>query len=199
VLASGSHARLGVLRDAGFDPVVVVSGVDEDGVDGLAPADVARVLAERKADAVADRLRGDVRHDSSIVLGCDSVLDFGGEIRGKPGSPEQAVTWARSYRGSAGTLLTGHALVDVATRRRAVGVAATVVRFGDPTDAEIDAYVATGEPLGVAGGFTIDGYAAPFVDGLDGDHGNVLGLSLPLVRRLLRELGVSVTQLWARR
>jgi septum formation protein len=163
---------------------------------------VARTLAERKADAVAGRLTadgGERRHDRTIVLGCDSVLAFGGEIRGKPTSAEQAVAWARGYRGRSGTLVTGHALVDIDRGKRAVGVAETVVRFGDPSDAEIDAYVATGEPLAVAGGFTIDGYAAPFVDGLDGDHGNVLGLSLPMLRRLLGELGVSVTQLWAPR
>ncbi len=199
VLASASPARLGLLRDAGFDPVVVVSGVAEDGVDGLAPAAVARALAGRKADAVVARLAAGGGHDGALVLGCDSVLDFGGEIRGKPASVEQAVAWARGYRGRSGTLVTGHALVEVGAGRRAVGVAETVVRFGDPSDAEIDAYVATGEPLAVAGGFTIDGYAAPFVDGLDGDHGNVLGLSLPLLRRLLGELGVSVTQLWAPR
>jgi nucleoside triphosphate pyrophosphatase len=199
VLASASPARLGLLRDAGFDPVVVVSGVAEDGVDGLPPADVARTLAERKADAVAVQLAADGRDAGTLVLGCDSVLSIGGEIRGKPASAEQAVEWARGYRDRSGTLVTGHALVDPAGRRRAVGVAETVVRFGHPTDAEIDAYVATGEPLAVAGGFTIDGYAAPFVDGLDGDHTNVLGLSLPLLRRLLGELGVSVTQLWAPR
>ncbi len=202
VLASASPARLGLLRGAGFDPLVVVSGVDEDGVDGRAPADVARTLAERKADAVASRLAGsggERPRDRTIVLGCDSVLAFGGEIRGKPASAEQAVAWARGYRGRSGTLVTGHALVDVDREKRAAGVAETLVRFGDPSDAEIDAYVATGEPLAVAGGFTIDGFAAPFVDGLDGDHGNVLGLSLPLLRRLLGELGVSVTQLWAPR
>jgi septum formation protein len=200
VLASESPARLGLLRDAGFDPVVVVSGVAEDGVDDLPPAAAARILAERKADAVATQLATEGHGAGTLVLGCDSVLSFGGEIRGKPATAEQAVAWARGYRDRSGTLVTGHALVEAATAgRRAVGVAETVVRFGHPSDAEIDAYVATGEPLAVAGGFTIDGYAAPFVDGLDGDHTNVLGLSLPLLRRLLGELGVSVTQLWAPR
>jgi len=90
-------------------------------------------------------------------------------------------------------------VIDVPTARRAVAASATVVRFGDPTDEEIEAYVATGEPLDVAGGFTLDGYAAPFVDGVDGDHGTVLGLSLPLLRRLLAEVGIDVTTLWAPR
>jgi septum formation protein len=205
VLASASPARLGLLRTAGFDPVVVVSGVAEDGVDGLPAPDVARTLAGRKADAVAARLAGEQhgQHEAhaggTIVLGCDSVLEFGGEIRGKPASAEQAVAWARGYRGRSGTLWTGHAVIHLGSRSRALGVAETLVRFGHPSDDEIDAYVATGEPLAVAGGFTIDGYAAPFVDGLDGDHTNVLGLSLPLLRRLLGELGFSVTQLWAPR
>jgi septum formation protein len=204
VLASASTARLGVLRAAGFAPVVVVSGEPEDGVDGLPAPEVARTLAERKADAVARRLEGaadaggaEAPGPGSLVLGCDSVLAVGGEIRGKPGSPAQAAAWARGYRGATGTLVTGHAVVEVGSGRRAVGVAETTVRFGHATDAEIAAYVATGEPLAVAGGFTIDGYAAPFVDGLDGDHGNVLGLSLPLLRRLLAELGIAITDLWA--
>jgi septum formation protein len=195
VLASASTARLGLLRAAGFAPEVVVSGVDEDGVDGLDAPAVARSLAERKADAVAARLAGGPA--GALVLGCDSVLAVGGEVRGKPAGPDQAAAWCRGYRGATGTLCTGHALVEVDTGRRAVDVAATTVHFGAMTDAEIAAYVATGEPLGVAGGFTIDGYAAPFVERIEGDHTNVLGLSLPLLRRLLADLGVAITDLWA--
>jgi septum formation protein len=131
-----------------------------------------------------------------LVLGCDSVLAFAGEVRGKPGSAAEARDWWRGYRGREGRLVTGHAVVDLAAGRRAVRAAATVVRFGRPSDAEIEAYVATGEPLGVAGGFTLDGYCAPFVDGIDGDHGTVLGLSLPLLRALLAELDVTITDLW---
>jgi septum formation protein len=193
VLASASPARLGLLRAAGFSPEVQVSGEPEDGVDGLGAAELSRTLAVRKAKAVAARLAD---REGTLVLGCDSVLDIDGEVRGKPGSPAEAVAWWRGYRGRTGTLVTGHAVVEVASGRRADGVASTTVRFGDPSDAEIDALVATGEPLAVAGGFTIDGRAGPFVAGIDGDHGTVLGLSLPLFRGLLAELGVAVADLW---
>jgi septum formation protein len=205
VLASASPARLAVLRAAGFAPRVVVSGVAEDGVDGLDARTTAGTLAQRKAAAVAQHLTSDEAGapdgqagPAPLVVGCDSVLAFAGEVRGKPGSPEQAVAWWRGYRGRSGTLVTGHAVVDVASGRQASAVAETVVRFGRPTDAEIDAYVATGEPLGVAGGFTLDGYGAPFVAGIDGDHGTVLGLSLATLRGLLAGLDVDVTSLWAR-
>jgi septum formation protein len=211
VLASASPARLALLRSAGFDPMVMVSGDAEDDVDGLA-ADVAETLAARKAAAVAGRLaavvtagatlleRGDgppVAVDGgTLVVGCDSVLDVGGEVRGKPRGRDQAAAWWRGYRGRSGTLVTGHAVAEVGTGRRAGRVASTMVRFGEPTDAEIDALVASGEPLAVAGGFTIDGRCGPFVAGIDGDHGTVLGLSLPAFRAMLGDLGVSVTDLW---
>jgi septum formation protein len=193
VLASASPARLGLLRAAGFSPEVQVSGEPEDGVDGLEAAELSRTLAVRKAKAVAARLAD---REGTLVLGCDSVLDIDGEVRGKPGSPAETVAWWRGYRGRTGTLVTGHAVVEVGSGRRADGVASTTVRFGDPSDAEIDALVATGEPLAVAGGFTIDGRAGPFVAGIEGDHGTVLGLSLPLFRELLAELGVAVADLW---
>lgn len=193
ILASASPARLGVLRAAGFDPEVIVSGVDEDGVTG--PTDkVALLLAERKAAAVAAQVDGD-----ALVVGCDSVLDVDGNTRGKPGSVDEARAWWASVAGRTAVLHSGHCVIDVATGRRASAVASTTVRYGTPTDAEMDAYLATDEPLAVAGGFTIDGYAAPFVDGLDGDHGTVLGLSLPLLRRLLAELDVAITDLWSPR
>jgi septum formation protein len=205
VLASASPARLTVLRAAGFAPRVVVSGVAEDGVDGLDARATACTLAQRKASAVAGQIAPDTAAapdddagPAPLVVGCDSVLAFAGEVRGKPGSPDQAVAWWRSYRDHSGTLVTGHAVVDVATGRQASAVAETVVRFGRPTDAEIDAYVATGEPLAVAGGFTLDGYGAPFVAGIDGDHGTVLGLSLPTLRGLLAGLDIDVTSLWTR-
>lgn len=193
VLASASPARLGVLRSAGFDPEVVVSGVDEDDVTG--PTDkVALVLAERKAAAVVERLTG----DPAIVVGCDSVLDVDGATRGKPRSSEEARAWWASVAGRRAVLHSGHCVIDTTTGRRASAVATTVVHYGSPTEAEMDAYLATDEPLSVAGGFTIDGYAAPFVDRIEGDHGTVLGLSLPLLRTLLAEIDVRITDLWAR-
>jgi septum formation protein len=202
VLASASPARLALLRTAGFSPRVVVSGVPEEGVDGLDAHETARTLARRKAEAVVSIVSSDA-HDhgapGALVVGCDSVLAFGGEVRGKPVSASQAADWWRGYRGATGTLVTGHAVVDVPTGRRAATSAETVVRFGHPSDAEIDAYVATGEPLAVAGGFTLEGYGAPFVSGIDGDHGTVLGLSLPVLRRLLGEVGIEITSLWGER
>jgi septum formation protein len=199
VLASGSPARLALLRNAGFAPEVIVSHVDEDGVDDLPVLEAARILADRKAGAVADRLAAAQDGPSPLVLGCDSMLAIDGVTRGKPASLDEARAWWRSQRGHKGTLVTGHCVVDVAAGRRASAVAETEVRFGQPSDDEIEAYLATGEALGVAGAFTIDGYAAPFVDGIDGDPGTVLGLSLPLLRALLDDLGIAVTDLWVAR
>lgn len=193
ILASASPARLGVLRAAGLDPEVIVSGVDEDGATG--PTDkVALVLAERKAAAVAAQVDGD-----ALVIGCDSVLDVDGELRGKPASGEEARAWWASVAGRSAVLHSGHCVIDTATGRRASAVASTTVRYGTPTAEEIEAYLGTDEPLAVAGGFTIDGYAAPFVDGIEGDHGTVLGLSLPVLRRLLAEIEVAITDLWVPR
>jgi septum formation protein len=190
VLASGSPARLRLLRDAGIEPVVVVSGADETDEDGLDTAALVAVLAERKAALVRALRPGE------LVLGCDSMLDLDGKALGKPATAEEAVSlWAR-LAGQEGVLYTGHRLIDGRSGRQASGVAATIVRFGEPTDAEIAAYVASGEPLGLAGGFSIDGRGAAFVDGIDGDPGNVIGLSLPLLRRLLAELGIAITDLW---
>ena len=190
VLASASPARLRLLRDAGFDPKVVVSHVDESQVEATEPRGVVQELATRKAQVVAAGL------DDALVVGCDSMLLLDGRVLGKPASAQEAVQRWHDMRGRTGTLLTGHTVVDAATGRTAAGVGATEVRFGTPTDAEIEAYVATGEPLHVAGAFTLDGRSAPFVEGIDGDPGNVIGLSLPLLRSLLAELDVAVTELW---
>lgn len=192
ILASASPARLGLLRAAGFDPEVVVSGVDEDDADLTDVAAAVVTLAERKAGAVAGRLDGD-----ALVVGCDSLLDLDGVALGKPADAAEATARWQAMRGRCGTLVTGHRVVDTRTGASASAHAATTVRFGCPSDAEIAAYVATGEPMAVAGGFTLDGRSAPFVDGIEGDHGTVIGLSLPLLRALLARLDVEVTDLWA--
>ncbi|WP_189518147.1 nucleoside triphosphate pyrophosphatase [Streptomyces sindenensis] len=192
VLASASPARLGLLRQAGFAPEVIVSGVDEDALSAPTPAELALVLARAKAAAVAERPEA----AGALVIGCDSVLELDGEALGKPADAEEATARWKSMRGRAGVLRTGHSVIDTASGRTASATASTVVRFGEPSDAEVAAYVASGEPLHVAGAFTLDGRSAPFVDAIEGDHGNVIGLSLPLLRGLLGELDVSVTELW---
>jgi septum formation protein len=194
VLASASPARLATLRAAGVEPRVVVSSVDEAGVVArhavTVAADVAQLLARAKAEDVA--ALADVA--GAIVLACDSVLELDGEVHGKPDSPEEAVDRWRRMRGRSGVLHTGHWVVDL----RADGsggargaVSSTVVHFADLDDDEITAYVATGEPLRVAGAFTVDGLGGPYVRGVEGDHHGVVGLSLPLLRDLLGELGVT--------
>ncbi|KIF68266.1 septum formation protein Maf [Streptomyces sp. AcH 505] len=192
VLASQSPARLGLLRQAGLAPEVIVSGVDEDAVSAPTPAELALVLARAKAEAVAARPEA----AGALVVGCDSVLELDGQAYGKPADAEEATARWKSMRGRAGVLQTGHCVIDTASGARAARTASTTVRFGSPSDAEIAAYVASGEPLYVAGAFTLDGRSAPFVDAIEGNHGNVIGLSLSLLRELLAELGVAITDLW---
>jgi septum formation protein len=190
VLASASTARLAVLRAAGLEPKVIVSGVDESSFDAATPAELAGRLARAKAAAVAAALQ------DGYVIGCDSLLDLDGRALGKPRSAVEATARWREMSGRTGTLVTGHCVIDAGSGRQAAAVAATKVRFGSPSEAEIADYVASGEPLRVAGAFTLDGRGGWFVDGIDGDYGNVLGVSLPLLRRLFAELGVIVTALW---
>jgi septum formation protein len=197
VLASASLARRRLLVDAGFDPEVMVSGVDERDLRAETPAEIVLELAIRKAGAVAERLGNDSREPPAIVVGCDSLLDVDGRAVGKPADRDAALAHWHAVRGRNGILVTGHAVIDLATGKRVSGVAATTVRFGQPTDDELAVYVGTGEPLAVAGAFTIEGRGAPFIDGVDGDPSNVVGLSLPLLRRLLTELGLSITDLWS--
>ena len=190
ILASASPARLAVLRGAGLDPKVVVSGVDEPSFTASTTAELVERLATAKASAVAGSAR------DAIVIGCDSMLDLDGRALGKPASPAEARARWHEMAGRTGTLCTGHCVIDTRTGQRESAVGETTVRFGTPSEAEIDAYVASGEPLHVAGAFTLDGRGGWFVAGIDGDHGNVLGISLPLLRALLAKLGVGVTTLW---
>lgn len=212
VLASASPARLATLRSAGIEPTVAVSAVDEPAVLAAAgdvpPAEAVLLLARAKARDVAPG------HAGALVLGCDSMLELDGRVLGKPADAAEARERWRAMRGRSGRLHTGHWLVD---RRHGAGGGAggggadggdaapesgatstTVVHFADVTDAEIDAYVATGEPLWVAGAFTIDGLGGAFITGVEGDHHGVVGLSLPLLRDLLAARGVPLHTLWTR-
>jgi len=209
VLGSASPARLATLSRAGVTPYVLVSDVDEDSVVAqavslygeLAPEDVALVLARAKCESVASLLAGDScpqdAPDGALVLGCDSVLELDGEVYGKPADAAEATSRWRRMRGSKGILHTAHWLIDDrddsdgGTGATMGEVASTTVHFAKVSDEEIAAYVASGEPLHVAGAFTIDGLGGPFVSGIEGDHHNVVGISLPLLREMLGEVNVS--------
>ncbi|MFI1192044.1 Maf family protein [Micromonospora sp. NPDC020750] len=197
VLASASPARRKLLHAAGIEPDVLVSGVDESQVVSESAEELCLELARLKAQAVVGRIRPSP-DERTLVLGCDSLLAFDGEILGKPADAADAVGRWERMRGRSGVLHTGHCLIDVVHESRAEAVASTTVRFADVSDDEIAAYVATGEPLAVAGAFTIDGLGGAFLDGIDGDPGTVVGLSLPLLRRLLAELDLQITDLWTK-
>ncbi|QWC84003.1 septum formation inhibitor Maf [Nocardioidaceae bacterium] len=198
VLASQSPARLATLRSAGVEPEVVVSGVDESVVEAVSPAALATTLATLKSRAVHARLLEDEPDPGRLlVLGCDSVLELDGHIYGKPHDEATARERWRLMRGRKGVLHSGHCLTVGADGREVVRAVDTVVHFADVTDAEIDAYVATGEPLLVAGAFTLDGLGGAFVTGVEGDPHNVVGLSLPTLRLMLAEVDVAWTDLWS--
>ncbi len=194
VLASASPARLRLLQLAGLDPRVDVSDFDERSLTATDPSELVEQLAIAKARVVAGRSAG------ALVLGCDSMLSFNDQVLGRAGSPAEVEERWRAFRGNEGVLLTGHCLID--TSRTDAGavvsaVGASTIRFGTPDDAEIAAYAQTDEALRVAGPFTIDGRAAAFVESIDGNPGNVIGLSLPLLRDLLAQLDLRLTDLWA--
>lgn len=197
VLASASPARLDTLRAAGVDPEVVVAGVDEAAVHEPDAIKLCLRLARLKAETVAGGL-----NSPAYVVGCDSVLELDGMAYGKPADAADAAARWRQMRGRTGVLHSGHCVVETgmagaAPVRSVAAVASTVVHFADLTDAEIDAYVATGEPLRVAGAFTIDGLGGPFVERIEGDPHAVVGISLPLLRHLMADLGVPWPALWA--
>ena len=197
VLASASPARKKLLHAAGIEPSIMVSGVDEDATEAAAvqtygplePADLALVLARAKAEDIAEQV------DEALVIGCDSILELDGDGHGKPRTPEQAIERWQLMRGRSGVLHTGHWLIDTreddGTGATLGATASTTVHFAAIDDDEIRAYVETGEPLRVAGSFTLDGLGAPYVTGIEGDPSNVVGLSLPLLRELLSEVGIA--------
>ncbi|QDQ96774.1 Maf family protein [Tomitella fengzijianii] len=209
VLASASPARLSVLRAAGVEPSVRVSSVDEDAVasalpEQTGPAEVVAALARAKAVDVADGLAVQARDADApahtVIVGCDSMLHIDGRLQGKPHTVEAARERWATMAGRSGDLLTGHCLLRIADGRviaEAEGVCSTTVRFGTPSQAELEAYLASREPLEVAGAFTLDGLGGWFVDSLEGDPSSVIGIGLPLVRTLLRDVGLDVAQLWA--
>ncbi|WP_159813334.1 Maf family protein [Actinomyces sp. zg328] len=222
ILASKSTGRLATLRAAGIEPRVEVSSVNEGSVlaalaqqraaageDAPSPSEQVLALARAKALDVAAALSGDPAGDAGpgpvepggrtgapIVVGCDSMLEIDGAVVGKPRTPETARERWLAMRGRTGVLRTGHALVRLADGAGAEGVSSAIVHFGEPSEAEIDAYIATGEPLWCAGAFTIDGLGGAFIEGIEGDPHGVVGISLPLLRGLLAELGVTWTDLW---
>ena len=203
VLGSASTGRRRVLRSAGIDPLIAVSGVDEDAAIAALgahpdPATVVTTLARAKADAVARDLDAEVTADC-VVIGCDSMLYVNGELRGKPGTPEQARHQWNSMAGKPGSLFTGHCVIrmrDAQVLRIETAAEVTTVRFGVPAEQELTAYIASGEPLNMAGGFTIDGLGGWFIDAVEGDPSNVVGLGLSVTRRLLESVGLSVGDLW---
>lgn len=201
VLASSSPARLKLLRSAGIDPEVRASGVDEEALTasfaGAALEHLVVALALAKAQDVAAQLPEP--GSETLVVAADSLFRIDGEVVGKPGSPAAARQRLAGLAGRCGELLTGHALILLSGRERTSreAVAVTRVCFERYTAEELDAYVATGEPINVAGGFTLDGIAAPFIAGVQGDPSNVIGLSLPLLRRMAAALGIFWPDLWS--
>ena len=196
ILASASPARLRTLRAAGLDPDVVVSGIDEGEIVAKSGRELVAELARKKATAVSEQL--DHLRRPAVIVGCDSMLELDGQAHGKPATAAQAVKRWRMMSGRSAMLLTGHHVIvrragEALTRS---AVAMTTVHFAELTDGEIEAYVATGEPMQVAGAFTIDGLGGAYVTGIEGDHHNVVGISLPLLRMMVAELGISWPSLW---
>lgn len=202
ILASASPARLETLRRAGLSPEVMVSGVDEDAVTAETPAQLAARLAELKGEAVSRLVAAAGVGTTTVIVACDSLLEIEGRPFGKPADAADAIRRWHRLRGASGVLHTGHRVIlhspgeVMAPSAQRTAVASTIVHFADLSDDEIAAYVATGEPLAVAGAFTVDGLGGPFVVGIEGDHHNVVGISLPLLRLLLREVGIAWPALW---
>ena len=207
ILGSASPARATLLGNAGITPTIWHSRVDEDaliadaGGGAADPMTVTQLLATAKARDVADQVRSGavpgIPAGPVLVIGADSMLAFGGRVLGKARTAQEIrERWAAMSRRS-GVLFTGHTVIELTTDRQVERTVATTVRFGHPDPVELEAYIASGEPFEVAGSCTIDGLGGPFIDGIDGDHTNVIGLSLPALRSLLAELGFRWTDLWS--
>jgi septum formation protein len=209
VLGSASPARATLLRAAGITPVIWHSRVDEDALVASAgallsdPPALTQMLATAKARDVSDQVRaGEVPGVPPgarvLVVGADSMLDFDGRVLGKAGSAQEVRERWAAMSGRSGVLVTGHTVLDLDSGREVGRAVATTIRFGRPDPVELEAYIASGEPLAVAGSCTIDGLGGPFIEGIDGDHSNVIGLALPTLRQLVAELGIRWTDLWDR-
>ncbi|MEB3215310.1 MAG: nucleoside triphosphate pyrophosphatase [Nostocales cyanobacterium 94392] len=190
VLASASTARRRLLQNVGIQPFVCPSNFDESQIQIENPAELVETLALRKAETVAPNFQ------SALVMGCDSVLAINGEIHGKPGSREEARQRWLMMRGNCGELFTGHVFIDNTQKRNLVKHQVTKVYFASASLAEIDAYVATEEPLKCAGAFALEGKGSVLVEKIEGCHSNIIGLSLPLLRIMLTEMGYSITDFW---
>lgn len=186
ILASASPSRQRLLKSVGISPTIVVSGVDEEdsAYSQLSPRELVIALAIVKAHTVKEKIKY-----PAIIIGCDSTFEFEGKSLGKPGTPENAIARAKSLRGKSGVLHTGHCFIDTDKGIEISDVVSTRVHFAQMSDKEIAGYVATGEPLNVAGGFTLDGLSAPFIASVEGETSNVIGLSLPLFRNAINSLG----------
>lgn len=205
ILASASPARLAVLRAAGVEPIVRVSGVDEDAIAAALPedatdADVVEALARAKARSIAELVGRDADLPATaVVIGCDSMLAIGGTLVGKPADADAAQAQWRAMSGGTGRLLTGHAVAVITegtVTTEVVDHTSTMVHFGTPTEREVAAYIASGEPLAVAGSFTLDGLGGWFIEGIEGDPSSVIGIGLPLVRRLLCAVNIEIADIW---
>jgi septum formation protein len=192
VLASQSKSRRRLLESAGLSPTIVISHVDEetDFFNSMTPADMVIALAITKAHTVREQI-----DFPAIIIGCDSTFDFDGKSLGKPGTPEIAIERARNVRGNSGLLHTGHCIIDTSKDIEISDRVTTRVNFADMSDEEINDYVATEEPLHVAGGFTLDGFSSPFISSIEGDYTNVVGISMPFLRKACSQLGYTWPQI----
>jgi len=191
VLASQSESRRRLLVDAGLKPTIIVSHVDEetDFFNAMSPEDMVIALAISKAHTVREMI-----DYPAIIIGCDSTFDVDGISYGKPGTPEIAIERAKKISGRTGLLHTGHCIIDTEQGIEIADRVTTKVTFTDMTDEEITDYVASEEPLHVAGGFTLDGYGSPFIPVIEGDYTNVVGISMPFLRTAMKQLGYSWPQ-----